>query len=407
MKILSKISFVFLVLLMMGGCGASEAKMSVEPALADEDPITVTQEKAAAEKQPAEERPSIEKSRTAQIDQATQEKPTEDLQQNAAIQQAVDAKQTAQEKPTEEKQQTAQEKPVEDKQQTAVNQQAANQTAVDEKPQQEQDTQEYENRVLASVDGRELLAWQANLLLERGFAGDLPGAVQIWINIQTKAAEVRRMGLDKTKENAFTLQFRTDFDLSSYFLDMYFRDNLPQPEEELIRLEYDKNINNFQSPMKADIQHISVMQRDLAEKIFSEAENKEVSFDVLVEKYSRAKNKAAKGRLYGASYEFLEEALGPKVAEAVSNSRSNIILEPVMGRNGYEVIKVHSLIPKVDITYENVREDIQRRLFNQTLADAMTKLEEEAKTRIKIVKSEEILKLEKEAQEYAPPKIIR
>ena len=149
------------------------------------------------------------------------------------------------------------------------------------------------------------------------------------------------------------------------------------------------------------------MQRDLADKIFSEAEKKEVSFDVLVEKYSRAKNKAAKGRLYGASYEFLEEALGPKVAEAVSNSRSNIILEPVMGRNGYEVIKVHSLIPKVDITYENVREDIQRRLFNQTLTDARTNLEEEAKTRIKIVKSEEILKLEEQAQQNAPPKIIR
>jgi len=149
------------------------------------------------------------------------------------------------------------------------------------------------------------------------------------------------------------------------------------------------------------------VQRDLAEKIFDEAESQGVAFDVLVEKYSRAKNKATKGSLYGASYEFLEETLGPKVAEAVSNSRSNIILEPVMGRNGYEVIKVHSLIPRVNITYEDVRENIRNRLFGQTVADAMTKFEEEAKTKVKIVKSEEILKLEKEAQENAPPGTIK
>jgi hypothetical protein len=440
MKVFRQIIIGYLVLLVViSGCGTVTAKTepakTVETGPTDENSIVATQEKAAAQKQPAEE---MQPSRTNQAGEILQ---AEDQQREAANQQAVDQKETvlqqAAQKETANQQavvqkvtdpqqaaqkeavnQQAVDQKVSDTQQAVqkemANQQAANQvqTGADKQSQEQQQPQEDEYRVMATVDGEDLLAWQANQLMERGLASDLLLTVQSWITIKANAAESRRRGLDKTRENAFTLIFHDEYDLGSFMLENEIRKDIPEPAEEDIRREYQKNIYNYQQPMKADIQYISVLQKDLALKIYEEADKPGASFDDLVEKYSRA-DKAAKGRLFATSYEFLAAKLGPKVADAVSVARGMELLEPVMSNNGFVVIKVHNMVRAINITYEEVRQNISDRLFSQAFSEALELVKEDAKTKVKIVMSEEILKMDREALENAPrrtekpPKVIK
>jgi len=427
MKALSKINFCCLLLMLMVGCGAAETTATVEPVKTMETEAAEAAMKAAPETS-AEEEPGQEKSAgdtitTAEKEQLQSRQQAVEKVQADPERQTSDEKQAAKEVLTAQKQlakdkpQTTVEQEVVNKQQAVKQQQKAdektteqkqqstdpNQAAAIEPSEEEQQAQpeeeEDENRVLASVNGKELRAWEADFLLKNELAFDRLGVVNTWIKIMAKSAEVRRLGLDKTREVEYELKFMKDFHFATAIFTKKMQDDIPELTDEELREYYELNISQYVRPLSADLQHISVLQKDLAAEIAAEAQKPEVSFDKLVEKYGSEKVKTTQGRLYGASVEYLEDKLGPRVAEAVSKSRPREVLGPIMGREGFVVIKVHKVLLPKNITFEQAKEGLKIRLDADRYQEAMENIEEELLAKVKVVKSEEILKLEKQKEE--------
>ena len=258
------------------------------------------------------------------------------------------------------------------------------------------------NDVWLTIDGDSLTTERIGFMKKRRFARSDFIACERWTEIKLKAGEARRLGLDKQAEHAFLLSLIVDYQLS-VALDEHLREKTAQPGEGEAQKLYNERRETFQRPLRAIVQHITVADRGLAEKIIAEA-NTGASFEKLLRVHSTSADKKRGGRTALITLEKLENQLGPAVAEAVKTAKENDILGPVLGKGGFEVVKVVRVQPPSTTAFEEVKAQLERELHDNAVRASQEKLVAEIKAKAKIVKSKQLLDLEKEVNKSEAPK---
>jgi parvulin-like peptidyl-prolyl isomerase len=264
-------------------------------------------------------------------------------------------------------------------------------------PQPQNPEQIADSVLLVTIDGESLTYGQAKVLVENRLAPDEVSAINRWMDIQLKYKQALERKLDQNPDTLFMIDMIKKHFLS-FKLDTAVAESAPEITEEQAMAEYDKNISRYTQAMNASVQHITVTERDLGEKIIEEAKRPGTDFDALVEKYSQAKDKANKGIIDRLNSVTCKRQLGDETAEALNNAKTNDILGPFIGIKGFEVIKVTSIKPEEVMEFAKVKDGIIQGLKAQAGEEAKNALMEEIKAKAKIDKSPEMLKLEEEAQ---------
>ena len=262
-------------------------------------------------------------------------------------------------------------------------------------------------RVLMTIGDESLAAWQAQVMIEHRAARDLAGAADMWSNIKLKSAAAQARGIDSAPENAFILDLFRDHYLSFNILDKAIVADLPEPTDEQVRSFYDENQKRFERPFSATVQHITVRDREqaqgrqLAAEIITKAQGGE-DFDSLVNALSKASDKNRKGQVRGGT-QVLEKSLGKTAAAAIAQAGKGDVLGPFVGVQGFAVIKVNDVQQAGVTAFDEVKQRIRGELTSKAQQDKRTNFMEELKANTEIVKSEELLELEKAAAAQAPP----
>lgn len=256
--------------------------------------------------------------------------------------------------------------------------------------------------VWITIDGDSLTKERIGYMKKGRFARSDFIACDRWTDIKLKAKEARRLGLDKQAEHAFVLSLIVDYQLS-VALDERLQTGTPVPGEEEAQKLYNERRATFQRPLRAIVQHITVANRELAEKIIAEAKTG-ASFEKLLRTHSTSRDKKRRGRTALIAMNKLEGQLGPAVAEAVKTAKENDILGPLMGKGGFEVVKVIKVQPPSTTSFEDVKAQLQRELHAGAVGKRRDELMTELKAKANIVKSQQLLDLEKEIKKSEAPK---
>ena len=253
------------------------------------------------------------------------------------------------------------------------------------------------DRVLVTVNGVSLKGWQADAMMKYGASRSLLKGIELWVDIQAKTAEARRRQLDKGRDAQFILSLYKEYYLSGRLLINELDKEIPQPTEELARKKYDDNIDRYNRPFKATVRHITFQKRTQAQEVADEAKEKDADFEKLYEKYTKQQDDS-KDMLDKMTVEKLKEKLGEESAAAVQNAKRDDVLGPFVGVRGFEVIKVTSVSPAYFIEFDKAKIGILGQMTRQMKTDMRKKAFDEIKAKAEIVKSQEIIELEKQAE---------
>ncbi|MCP4709328.1 MAG: peptidyl-prolyl cis-trans isomerase, partial [Planctomycetes bacterium] len=231
------------------------------------------------------------------------------------------------------------------------------------------------NRVIARVGDQELLGWQVDVLVANDLGTDVNLAANEWIRVLLRDQEARRRGLHESREAQFRMAFRQKYDLGIFTFEDILMKNIPEVTDEEVKARYDQDIDRYVQPMEVDIQRLVVPQKTVAEMVATEARKPDVEFDSLVEQWDRANNKATKGYMYGAKYDFLKEMLGARVTDEIRLSGGPGIVGPVMGQIGYEVIKIHKYIPGRNYPFEQMKDNIHDGLQSENYRNSILEID--------------------------------
>lgn len=250
--------------------------------------------------------------------------------------------------------------------------------------------------VLVTMNGVALKRKHIEYMQNNRFArGEVMGA-QRWIDIKSKADQARRIGIDKEEENAFILTLVVDYFLSGA-LDKHEEKKIPEATEEELRQKYQEKIETYKNPTRVTLQHITVTDRDRAVKLIEEIKSGG-SFEKLVRAHSIAKDKNRRGRLNSITIDKLEQQLGPKVVEAVTPAAKNDILGPLLGKGGFEIIKIIDIRPAHVTPFEDARRPLEFEMRDERVRLMREIIMEEAKANANIVKSKTLHDLESELE---------
>jgi len=249
--------------------------------------------------------------------------------------------------------------------------------------------------VLARVGDEELRAWQAEVIMNNGLGANLSETSNEWIRVTLRAQEARRLGMFEDRNTAFQLDFRMKYDLATFILEEKILAEIPNVTDEEVRARYDRDIELYMKPMVVDMQHLTIPQKILADKVAMEARNPEVSFDSLVEQWARGNDKATKGYVYGATYDFLKEVFGDRVPDEIRVNNGPGIVGPVMGGYGYEVLKIHNFIPGLNRTFDQAKESLRDTIRSENYRDALADLDKKLDNELSVVRSSEVKKIDR------------
>jgi len=253
------------------------------------------------------------------------------------------------------------------------------------------------DRVLVTVDGVSLKGWQVDAMMKYGASRKFLDAINLWVDIQAKLAEARRRQLDKGRDAQFILDLYKDYYLSGRLLVNELNKEIPRPTEEQARKKYEENIDRYNRPFKTTVRHITFQKRSQAQKVANEAKEKDADFEKLYEKYTKQQNES-KGLIENMSVEKLKAKLGEECAAAVQNAKRDDVLGPLVGVQGFEVIKVTSINPAYFIEFDKAKPGILGQMTRQMKTDTQKKNFDEIKAKAEVVKSEEMIELEKQAE---------
>jgi len=255
------------------------------------------------------------------------------------------------------------------------------------------------NRVMITVNGETLTAAQIDLLLKHRLGRDEASAVEAWTDIKLKSAEARSRGIDKTEEAKFILSLYTEHYMGR-MLDEHLVSQAAEMTDKEAREYYDKHITTYQTPMRVRALHITVKDKELAQKVAKEAQQEGVKFEDLVQKYSEAEDKdKKKGKTPNMIYKMWKDLYGQEVADAVAKAKKGDLLGPVAGANGFEIIKVLSKRELETTPFAEAKDRIIRRIQRKAGEDNRKKVLEDLKANAKIEKTAELIELEKKAEE--------
>jgi hypothetical protein len=250
-----------------------------------------------------------------------------------------------------------------------------------------------ENRVLVTVDGLELKAWQAEAMIKYGASRDLLGAVNLWIEVQTKANEARRLALNKGREISFILDLYRDYFFSGRVFSDYLNEQVPKATQEQALKKYQEDLQRYKRPFTATVRHIRLQKRNEAQKVFQEAQQPGADFDKLHEKYFQGTD-PRKGMLNNMREAQLQRELGAEAVAAIKKAKKDQVLGPFLGVKGFEVVKVVYISPAHKVDFLQVQDSIKNQLDRQAQGAYREKVISELKAKAKIVKSAEVEKLE-------------
>ena len=255
-------------------------------------------------------------------------------------------------------------------------------------------------RVLVSVDGAELRVWQADVMLKHGAGRSLDTAAKMWIDIKVKLKEAMRRGLEKDRENAFILDLYKEHYLAMRIMDQELAKDMPTVSEDEVKKSYEENKQRYERKFSATVQHITVRDRELANKLVAQAKQEGADFDKLLAATSVADDKDKKGVVRGGEAQ-LAGKLGKEAADAVTKASNGEVLGPFVGMKGFEIVLVKQVtaagVTPLEKVKESIERDLQRQAQMKQQEEMMKKLTDEAT----IVKSAELEALEKEAAEKA------
>jgi len=251
------------------------------------------------------------------------------------------------------------------------------------------------NMVLAAVGDDKLLVWQAEVLMKNGLGGDYSSTANEWLRVTLRALEARQRGMDKTREAQFQQGFRQKYDLGIFVFEQMILDEIPVVTDEEVRVRYEETIDLYVKPLQATIQHIEFPQKAVADKVAAEARKPEVSFDALVEQWARGVNKTTKGYVYGATYDFLSETLGSRVAAEIKAHNDTGIVGPIMGQNGWEVIKVNDFTPGLNRPFEMVKDSLRDSLRSEKYRNTLRATDERLDKEMNVFRSDLVRKIDR------------
>lgn len=256
------------------------------------------------------------------------------------------------------------------------------------------------DKVLVTVNGQSLYVWQAEAMVKQRAASDLVGAASFWTNIQVKAVEARKRGIEEKRESIFILNLYRDHYLTQ-MLDQQVAESVPPVSDEEAQKYYQENLKKYERPLRAEVQHILLKDKAKAEDVVDKARAEGANFDALIEEFSQAADKSRKGRVVG-EIQRLQRELGSDVANSIASAKANDILGPVQGAKGFEIIKVNSITPAKPVAFEEVKTSIVQQLQSQNKSKAVESLTVELDGKATVEKSEELKALEEKAK-TAPP----
>ncbi len=254
------------------------------------------------------------------------------------------------------------------------------------------------DRVVMQLGNKKLLGWQVDQMMKIGVGPDEASVCDAWVKLQLEAAEAHKRGLDKTKEAKFVISlFRSNYLRGQ--LEQSIISSLPKVSEAQAKIEYETNKKTYTRPLQATVQHITLQEHNVAEKVVKMARQKGVDFSALVKKYSSAADKTRKGEMKKVFKSQLIRNLGNDAYNAIAKSKKGQILGPFIGRRGFEVIKVISVTPPVPYPFNQIKRSIISRLEGKARNEAIKRMVDNLKSGVKIVKSKELLEAEKKAQQ--------
>jgi len=263
-----------------------------------------------------------------------------------------------------------------------------------------------EDDVIVSVNGKELKKWQLDALMEQKPGAGYEAAVDNWVDIQLRADEARRRGLDKGRESEFLMQLHKDFCLG-LMLGKAVVNEVPEVTEQDAQAQYDRDIKQYDRPFKATIQHIFIKDEAQAKKVAEEARAPGAIFDDIYKKYSETKQQR-EGRISNATHEKMLDQLGPEVTKAVESfdkkllegenaDKAASIIGPLPNKDGFEIVRVISITEAYTISFNKAKEQIMQRLKSDKQGLYKRNFMEKLQTDAKVVKTEALTKLVEQA----------
>lgn len=145
-----------------------------------------------------------------------------------------------------------------------------------------------------------------------------------------------------------------------------------QVSDEDLKAYYEENKEQFKKEAKVSAKHILVDNLELAEKILAEIKDGK-AFEEAAGQYSSCPSKARGGDLGP----FGKGQMVKEFEEAAFALERNAISSPVKTQFGYHLIKVDDILEESVATFEEVKEEIRARLYQEKQKAAYDKKLEE------------------------------
>ena len=225
-----------------------------------------------------------------------------------------------------------------------------------------------ENKILATVDGREISEKDLEAVIKRYpaqqqafFSSDMGKkqlleqliAFELFYNLG------KEIGLDKTEEYSNEVEkikkeMLTQMSISKTLSEVTITDDEA-------KAYYDENNDAFAEPETATAKHILVEGEEAAKKIREDITSGAISFEEAAEKYSTCPSKEQGGNLGS----FSRGMMVPEFEEASFTLPIGEVSEPVQTQFGYHIIKVTDRTEKNIKAFEDVKEDVINRLITE------------------------------------------
>lgn len=224
-----------------------------------------------------------------------------------------------------------------------------------------------ENKVLATVNGREITERDVNLLLQNfnsqgntNFNSE-QGKKQLLdelINQELFYLEALENDYDKEEGFLQEVEINKVNILKNYSLRKVL-DDASVTEEEAADY-YDNNKESFKTPESVQTSHILVEDEEMAKEILGEIENG-LSFEEAAKKYSTCPSKARGGDLGS----FSRGKMVPEFEDAAFSMEKGEISEPVKTQFGYHIIKLTDKMEPSISNFEEVKNQIGQFLLGR------------------------------------------
>ena len=124
---------------------------------------------------------------------------------------------------------------------------------------------------------------------------------------------------------------------------------------------YNTNKNMFTQPPTVSAKHILVDDKELCDKIKSEIDSEELTFEEAAQKYSTCPSKEQGGNLGS----FGRGMMVPEFEKAAFDLEIGVVSEPVQTQFGYHLIKVEDKSEGSEASFEDVKAQIVNKLLQE------------------------------------------